>query len=79
MTANPSQGVRIDRSGPLRRTAAGRIAIPLTVGKNGDRVGEGDLVLTFDSAAALYADLGRVLAESTTPPTDPAAEGSRDD
>lgn len=79
MTANPSQGVRINRIGALRRTAAGRIAMPLTVGKDGDRVGEGDLVLTFDSAAALYAELGRVLAEPSTSPTAPAAEGSCDD
>ena len=80
MTANPAQGVRIDRSGLLRRTAAGRIAIPLTVGKNGDPIGEGDLVLTIASAADLYAELGRMLAESMslTPPTDQAAEGSRD-
>jgi hypothetical protein len=70
VTANPAQGVRIDRSGPLRRTAAGRVAIPLTVGKNGDRVGEGDLVLTFDDAALLHAELGRLLTESI-PPTTP--------
>ena len=56
MTANPAQGVRIDRSGPLRRTAAGRIAIPLTVGKDGARVGEGDLVLTNDAAEMLQAE-----------------------
>ncbi|MGA5489548.1 hypothetical protein ACPCK1_17550 [Streptomyces pseudogriseolus] len=70
MTANPAQGVRIDRSGPLRRTAAGRIAIPLNVGKNGDPVGEGDLVLTHDAAALLHAELGRLLVESI-PPTTP--------
>ena len=70
MTANPSQGVRIDRNGSLRRTAAGRIAIPLTVGKNGDRVGEGDLVLTNADAETLHAELGRLLVESI-PPTTP--------
>ncbi|MGW7197563.1 hypothetical protein [Streptomyces chryseus] len=70
MTANPSQGVRIDRNGQLRRTAAGRIAIPLNVGKNGDPVGEGDLVLTNAAAEMLHAELGRLLAESI-PPTTP--------
>ncbi|MFE9810724.1 hypothetical protein [Streptomyces sp. NPDC005548] len=69
MTANPSQGVRIDRTGPLRRTAAGRVAIPLAVGKNGERVGEGDLVLTNAAAELLQAELSRLLAESTPPTT----------
>ncbi|MDX3753749.1 hypothetical protein ACFWD7_37050 [Streptomyces mirabilis] len=69
MTANPSQGVRIDRIGPLRRTAAGRVALPLTVGKNGEPIGEGDLVLTNAAAELLHAELGRLLAESFPPIT----------
>lgn len=68
MTANPARGVRIDRRGPLRRTAAGRIAIPLAVGRNGDRIGEGDLVLTHDAAEWLHNELGQLLIESSAPP-----------
>ncbi|MFJ2249461.1 hypothetical protein ACIQGT_40435 [Streptomyces sp. NPDC093108] len=65
VTANPSQGVRIERStNELRQTAAGRIALPLLVAHNGARLGEGDLVMTYDDASSLYADLGRMLAHS---------------
>ncbi len=72
MTANPSQGVRIDRAtnGGLRRTEAGRIALPLSVGNNGHLIGEGDLVMTHDEAVALHGELGRLLAGSLTPATD---------
>ncbi|MFF9568516.1 hypothetical protein [Streptomyces sp. NPDC014685] len=72
LTANPTQGVRIERSGELRQTAAGRVALPLAVAHNGARLGEGDLVMTYDDASSLYADLGRLLATAT--PT--AADGS---
>lgn len=68
-TANPAQGVRIERHGGLRMTAAGRVAIPLSVGNNGHHIGEGDLVLTFDGATELYAELGQLLAESIPPNT----------
>ncbi|MFF1498723.1 hypothetical protein ACFVZR_02300 [Streptomyces sp. NPDC058316] len=65
LTANPSQGVRIHRAAtPLRRTEAGRIALPLTVGNNGTPLGDAELVLTYDDAAELYAELGRMLVDA---------------
>lgn len=72
MTANPTQGVRIERSGELRQTAAGRIALPLHVAHNGTRLGEGDLVMTYDDASSLYADLGRLLAHAVPSTADGA-------
>lgn len=68
MTANPSQGVRITRPAarPIRRTEAGRIALPLTVHQDGEHIGSGDLVLTQDQATALYLELGQQLG--ATPP-----------
>jgi hypothetical protein len=74
VTANPAQGVRINRNGSLRRTAAGRIALPLAVGKDGEAIGTGDLVLTNASAEALHAELGRLLAESVPPATPERSE-----
>ncbi|MFF1756114.1 hypothetical protein [Streptomyces sp. NPDC058266] len=64
-TANPQQGVRIERlpDRPLRRTGAGRVALPLWVLNDGVHVGDGDLVLTFDEATALHSELGRLLVE----------------
>jgi hypothetical protein len=64
MTANPHQGVRIERiaSRDVRRTQAGRIAVPLWVVKDGEHVGDGDLVLTHDEAAVLHAQLDRLLS-----------------
>ncbi|AZM57634.1 hypothetical protein DMA15_12775 [Streptomyces sp. WAC 01529] len=70
MTANPSQGVRIVRDGSLETTNAGRFALPLSVTQNGTELGVGRLILTFDTAAELHAELGRMLAESI-PPTTP--------
>ncbi|MCX4705633.1 hypothetical protein [Streptomyces sp. NBC_01373] len=67
LTANPAQGVRIDRVGDLRRTAAGRLALPLSVSNNGSPICDGDLVMTNDEATALHAHLGRLLAESIPP------------
>ncbi|WP_329151184.1 hypothetical protein OIU91_28285 [Streptomyces sp. NBC_01456] len=69
MTANPHQGVRIERSGVLRLTSAGRIAIRLSVDNDGTHVGEGNLVLTYDAAAELHTELGLLLAESVDPNT----------
>lgn len=65
MTANPAQGVRIERltSSPLRRTEAGRIALPLWVLKDGRHVGDGDLVMTQDEATALFLELREQLGE----------------
>lgn len=70
MTANPSQGVRIERDGSLEKTNAGRFALPLSVTQNGAILGTGRLTLTYESAAELHAELGRLLAESI-PPTTP--------
>ena len=63
MTANPAQGLRVERlSGRgLRRTEAGRIALPLWVLNNGEHVGDGALVLTQDEALALRAELDVIL------------------
>lgn len=69
MTANPRQGVRVQRStdGGLRQTGAGRIALPLSVSRNGESVGDAELVMTCDGAAELYAELGRALADAGHP------------
>lgn len=66
-TANPQQGVRIERlpDRPIRRTGAGRVALPLWVLNDGVHVGDGDLVLTFDEATNLHAELGRLLVEQS--------------
>ncbi|RKN43232.1 hypothetical protein D7294_10975 [Streptomyces hoynatensis] len=63
-TANPAQGVRIERlpSRPLQRTEAGRIALPLWVLNDGEHVGDGALVMTCDEAAELHREIGRLLA-----------------
>jgi hypothetical protein len=71
LTANPAQGVRIERQGELRRTAAGRLALPLSISNDGSLIGVGDLVMTNDEAATLYAHLGRLLAAESFPPTTP--------
>ncbi|MEV8393181.1 MULTISPECIES: hypothetical protein [unclassified Streptomyces] len=70
VTANPAQGVRIERSSPLRQTEAGRIALPLLVGHNGTPLGEGNLILTYDGASELHAELGRLLADAVPPTAD---------
>lgn len=69
MTANPRQGVRVQRSPApgLRQTGAGRIALPLSVSHDGRHVGDADLVMTCDAAADLYAELGRALADAGHP------------
>ncbi|MFF9690213.1 hypothetical protein [Streptomyces sp. NPDC014623] len=67
VTANPRQGVRVQRSAALRRTEAGRIALPLSITQNGKRLADSELVMTCDAAAELYAELGRVLAEAGHP------------
>lgn len=70
LTANPAQGVRIERDGSLEMTQAGRFAMPLSVTQNGAELGVGRLILTYESAAELHAELGRLLsAESNTPTT----------
>lgn len=69
MTANPAQGVRIERNGSLETTNAGRFALPLSIMVNGADLGVGRLILTYERAAELHAELGRRLAES--PPTTP--------
>ncbi|GAB2806380.1 hypothetical protein GCM10027091_43230 [Streptomyces daliensis] len=68
MTANPAQGVRIERLSrrPLRRTQAGRIALPLWVLKDGKHVGDGDLVMTQDEATELLLELQAQLANPST-------------
>lgn len=64
MTANPAQGVRIERlTRPVRRTEAGRIALPLWVLENGRHIGDGELVMTQDEATALFLELGAQLGE----------------
>ncbi|RPK76597.1 hypothetical protein EES45_22830 [Streptomyces sp. ADI97-07] len=73
MTANPRQGVRVQRSAGLRRTAAGRIALPLSITRDGMRLGDAELVMTCDRAAELYAELGRVLAAAGHPMAEGAA------
>ncbi|NSC21500.1 hypothetical protein FM076_09905 [Streptomyces albus subsp. chlorinus] len=61
MTANPSQGLRATRRAPVRLTAAGRIALPLSIASDGIPIGQTDLVLTHDEASALRAELDRLL------------------
>ncbi|NDZ63544.1 hypothetical protein G3I52_04290 [Streptomyces cyaneofuscatus] len=73
MTANPSQGIRVHRTAALRRTAAGRYALPLTIEHNGLALGPALLVLTHTEAAQLRAELNRLLDE---PPTAPAGGSS---
>ncbi|MFI7009955.1 hypothetical protein [Streptomyces sp. NPDC050145] len=75
-TANPNQGVRIERlpGRALRRTGAGRVALPLWVVNDGLHVGDGELVMTFDEATHLYAELGRLLAEQ---PDESRAQGEQ--
>ncbi|WP_435246314.1 hypothetical protein [Streptomyces sp. NRRL F-5630] len=70
VTANPHQGVRITRAGLPAPTAAGRFALPLAVTLDGRDLGTARLVLTHEDAAALHAQLGRLLAESTPTPPD---------
>lgn len=67
MTANPSQGIRVHRAGALRRTAAGRYALPLTVENNGRLLGPALLVLTYADAAEIRAELDRLLTDPPTP------------
>ncbi|MFI1607868.1 hypothetical protein ACH4YN_38140 [Streptomyces griseofuscus] len=69
LTANPSKGVRIERDGSLEMTGAGRFALPLSVTENGAELGVGRLILTYESAAELHAELGRLLVESQDPTT----------
>ncbi|MFJ4770309.1 hypothetical protein ACIP88_14480 [Streptomyces uncialis] len=66
-TANPQQGLRIEGSGALQQTSAGRFALPLKVIDNGKALGDGCLVLTFEGAATLYADIGRFLTCAPAP------------
>lgn len=77
LTSNPAQGVRIERQGgsrrSVRRTEAGRIALPLWVLNNGRHVGDGALVMTQDDARELFRELCEQLG--VTPPVDePEAE-----
>lgn len=67
MTANPRQGVRVQRSAALRRTEAGRIALPLSVTRDGKHLADSELVMTCDAAAELYAQLGQALADAGHP------------
>jgi hypothetical protein len=62
-TANPAQGVRVERipGKSIRLTEAGRIAVPLWVVKDGNHVGDADLVLTVDEAATMHAQLAKLL------------------
>ncbi|MFH9215492.1 hypothetical protein [Streptomyces globisporus] len=69
LTANPSQGIRVQRAAALRRTAAGRYALPLTIENNGRPLGLGLLVLTYADAAQMRAELDRLLTEP--PATNP--------
>lgn len=68
-TANPTQGVRIERlpGKDAHLTEAGRIAIPLWVLKDGKHLGDSDLVLTHDEAALLHAQLDRLLCPYYAP------------
>ncbi|MEV5851386.1 hypothetical protein [Streptomyces anulatus] len=68
LTANPSQGVRVHRSAALRRTAAGRYALPLTVQHNGQALGPTVLILTHAEAVQMRAELDRLLDESPAHP-----------
>ncbi|MFJ8755698.1 hypothetical protein [Streptomyces cyaneofuscatus] len=69
VTANPRQGVRVQRSteSALRQTGAGRIALPLSVSQNGAGIGDAELVMTCEAAAELYAELGQALADAGHP------------
>jgi hypothetical protein len=71
LTANPAQGVRIERNGSLETTHAGRFAMPLSVTQDGADLGVGRLILTYECAAELHAELGRLLAAESTTPTTP--------
>lgn len=75
-TANPAKGVRIERlpDRPLRRTGAGRVALPLWVLNDGVHVGDGELVMTHDDATALYAELGAFLTEAPDETRNPGDE-----
>lgn len=64
MTANPAQGLRTDRRDALRLTAAGRIALPLSVDEDGIPLGTTDLVMTYDDAVELHAELGRLITDA---------------
>lgn len=67
VTANPRQGVRVQRSAALRRTEAGRMALPLSVTRDGNHLADSVLVMTCDDAAELYTQLGQALAEAGHP------------
>ncbi|AKY02196.1 MULTISPECIES: hypothetical protein [unclassified Streptomyces] len=77
-TANPKQGVRIERlpGRPLRQTGAGRVALPLWVLSDGIHVGDGDLVLTHDEATTLHAELGRFVTDAEPEQTASGDEGA---
>lgn len=72
MTANPAQGVRIERlpGKALRCTEAGRIALPLWVINDGVHLGDGELVLTYEEARGVQEELGVLLTPA------PPEEGS---
>ncbi|MGH3343481.1 MAG: hypothetical protein ACRDPK_11505 [Carbonactinosporaceae bacterium] len=65
---SPATGLRIERlpNRDLRRSGAGRIALPLWVLIDGKHLGDGELVMTIDEAAALHTQLGHLLR--FTPP-----------
>ncbi|MFF7365602.1 hypothetical protein [Streptomyces sp. NPDC008125] len=69
VTANPRRGIRLRRTTALRRTEAGRIALPLSIARDGTEIGDAELVLTVDETAALHAELGRQLADLGVPTT----------
>ncbi|MGH3343322.1 MAG: hypothetical protein ACRDPK_10650 [Carbonactinosporaceae bacterium] len=67
-SAKPAAGLRIERlpNTDLRRTEAGRIELPLWVLMDGKHLGDGELVMAVEEAAALHAQLGHLL--HFTPP-----------
>ncbi|MFE2747299.1 hypothetical protein ACFXKX_23725 [Streptomyces scopuliridis] len=70
MRANLARGVRVERSSALRQTEAGHIAFPLLVGHNGNPLGEGNPILTYDATSEPHAELGRLLADAVPPTAD---------
>ncbi|WP_240796505.1 hypothetical protein [Streptomyces sp. RFCAC02] len=66
ITANPAQGMRVERGPqPTRLTEAGRIALSLRVHRDGMDLGVAELVMTHEDAAQLVRELHRLLSAST--------------
>lgn len=82
MTANPNQGWRIaPRLGAtLRRTEAGRFAMPMEITSNGAHVTDIEYVYTGAEIEALYRQMRELHAGGApAPPAPPPASGPDED